>query len=258
MALCLTPLFSGSSGNAILVSSPRTKVLIDAGVSCRKLEKALHSIGEAVDDIKGILITHEHSDHIQGVGILSRRYNIPVYATAPTWEAACDKLGSVRSALARVIGKEPFYIDDLLIEPFEIPHDAQTRWATASRAATAVLRSPPTRLFPQEGAPAARLRSGAAESNHDLKCSSPGATLTSSSSASGRAAATCPTTTRRKPPCGCVRGRLVHTAGASPRENNSSTSRSAPSPTHCWKWHHARARHQQSRLPRPRDGPVPD
>ncbi|NLT98235.1 MAG: MBL fold metallo-hydrolase [Christensenellaceae bacterium] len=124
MALCLTPLFSGSSGNAILVSSQRSKVLIDAGVSGRKLEEALHSIGETVDDIKGILITHEHSDHIQGVGILSRRYNIPVDATAPTWEAACDKLGSVRSMLARVIGKEPFYIDDLLIEPFEIPHDA--------------------------------------------------------------------------------------------------------------------------------------
>jgi phosphoribosyl 1,2-cyclic phosphodiesterase len=124
MALSLTPLFSGSSGNAILVSSQRSKVLIDAGVSGRRLEEALRSVGEAVDDIKGILITHEHSDHIQGAGILSRRHNIPVYATAPTWAASCDKLGSVRSALTRVIGKDPFYIDDLLIEPFDVPHDA--------------------------------------------------------------------------------------------------------------------------------------
>jgi phosphoribosyl 1,2-cyclic phosphodiesterase len=124
MALSLTPLFSGSSGNAILVSSDRSKILIDAGVSGRRLEEALHSIGETINDIKGILITHEHSDHIQGAGVLSRKHNIPVYATAPTWAASCDKLGSVRSALARVIGKDPFYIDDLMIEPFEISHDA--------------------------------------------------------------------------------------------------------------------------------------
>jgi phosphoribosyl 1,2-cyclic phosphodiesterase len=124
MSLSLTPLFSGSSGNAILVSSGRSKILIDAGVSGRRLEMALHGIGEAVGDLKGILITHEHSDHIQGAGILSRKHGIPVYATAPTWAASCDKLGSVRSAMERIIGKDPFYIDDLLIEPFEIPHDA--------------------------------------------------------------------------------------------------------------------------------------
>lgn len=124
MALSLTPLFSGSSGNAILVSSERSKILIDAGVSGKRMEEALHGIGETIDDIKGILITHEHSDHIQGAGILSRRHNIPVFANTLTWEACGDKLGNVRSALVRVIGKDPFYIDDLLIEPFEISHDA--------------------------------------------------------------------------------------------------------------------------------------
>ena len=124
MALSLTPLFSGSSGNAILISSGTSHILVDAGVSGRRIEEALHSVGQDVRDIKGILITHEHSDHIAGAGILSRKHDIPVYATAPTWEACSEKLGSVQSRLARVIGKTGFYIDDLLIEPYDIPHDA--------------------------------------------------------------------------------------------------------------------------------------
>ncbi|MDD5017327.1 MAG: MBL fold metallo-hydrolase [Eubacteriales bacterium] len=124
MALSLTPLFSGSSGNAILICSERTKILVDAGVSGKRLEQALLSIGENIRDIKGILITHEHSDHIQGAGILSRKHDIPVYATEPTWLACGDKLGSVHSRLTRIISKNAFYIDDLLIEPYDIPHDA--------------------------------------------------------------------------------------------------------------------------------------
>lgn len=124
MALSLTPLFSGSSGNAILISSGTTRILVDAGVSGRRLEEALRSVDQYARDIKGILITHEHSDHIQGAGILSRKHNIPVYATAPTWEACAGKLGNVHSRLTRVISKTGFYIDDLLIEPYDIPHDA--------------------------------------------------------------------------------------------------------------------------------------
>lgn len=124
MALSLTPLFSGSSGNAILISSGTSRVLVDAGVSGRRIEEALRSVDEDIRDIKGILITHEHSDHIQGAGILSRKHSIPVYATAPTWEACADKLGNVHSSLQRIISKAGFYIDDLLIEPYEIPHDA--------------------------------------------------------------------------------------------------------------------------------------
>ncbi len=124
MALSLAPLFSGSSGNAILISSGNTRVLVDAGVSGRRIEEALRSIGQDIREIKGILITHEHSDHIQGAGILSRKHSIPVFATAPTWEACGDKLGRVQSRLQRIIAKSEFYIDDLLIEPYEIPHDA--------------------------------------------------------------------------------------------------------------------------------------
>lgn len=123
MSLSLSPLFSGSSGNAILISSNRTKILVDAGVSCKRIEQALLSLGENIKDLKGILITHEHSDHIAGIEVLSRKHGIPVFATEPTWLSGAAKL-CVHSRLTRVISKSGFYIDDLLVEPFELPHDA--------------------------------------------------------------------------------------------------------------------------------------
>lgn len=123
MSVFLSPLFSGSSGNAILTGSERTKILVDAGISCKRIEEALLSIGENVNGIKGILITHEHSDHISGIKVLSKKHHIPVYATEKTWEACSEKL-EVSPELTRVISKNDFYINDLLIEPFELPHDA--------------------------------------------------------------------------------------------------------------------------------------
>jgi phosphoribosyl 1,2-cyclic phosphodiesterase len=122
MPLSLSPLFSGSSGNAILISSGRTKILVDAGVSCKRIEEALKSIGEDAADISGILITHEHSDHIAGVQVLSKKHGIPVYATEPTW-LSMSKV-DIQTRFTRVISKTDFYIDDLLVEPFELPHDA--------------------------------------------------------------------------------------------------------------------------------------
>ena len=124
MALTFIPLFSGSSGNATLVCSGRTKVLIDAGVSGSRLEEALAGAGEDIRDVRGILITHEHNDHIAGAGVLSRKHNIPIYATDGTWQAGVKKLGSVHPRHVRIIDKTEFFIDDLLVEPFAIPHDA--------------------------------------------------------------------------------------------------------------------------------------
>ncbi len=124
MEFSISPLFSGSSGNCMLVSSSATKILVDAGVSGRRIEQALRCIGEDIKSIKGILITHEHADHTAGAGILSRRYQIPVYATAQTFEAGGERLGNIKSRHMRNISKSGFYIDELLIEPFDIPHDA--------------------------------------------------------------------------------------------------------------------------------------
>lgn len=123
MSLSLSPLFSGSSGNAVLIGSERTKILVDAGVSCRRIEQALKAVGTDAADIKAILITHEHSDHIAGAEVFSRKHSIPVFMTEPTWLACSSKL-SISPRLSRVVSKSEFYIDDLLIEPFELPHDA--------------------------------------------------------------------------------------------------------------------------------------
>jgi len=118
-------LFSGSSGNCIFVSSSETAVLIDAGLSGRKIEKALESIGESFDRISAILVTHEHIDHIYGAGVLSRRYNIPVYANSETWEAMRPFLGKMAPGHIRCIDVgQPLEIGDIQVKSFPIPHDA--------------------------------------------------------------------------------------------------------------------------------------
>lgn len=118
-------LFSGSSGNCIFISSKETAILIDAGLSGRKIEKAIESIGESFDNISAIFITHEHSDHIHGAGILSRRYKLPVYANSETWEAMRPFMGKMASEHIRYIEVgEPLEIGDIQIKSFPIPHDA--------------------------------------------------------------------------------------------------------------------------------------
>jgi len=118
-------LFSGSSGNCIYVSYNGTSILIDAGVSGRRIEAALREIGESLDNISGIFITHEHSDHINGAGIISRRHKIPIYANTETWEAMRPFLGKLQSEHVRCIevGEEKT-IGDITVRSFPIPHDA--------------------------------------------------------------------------------------------------------------------------------------
>lgn len=116
-------LFSGSSGNCLYIKSETTNLLIDAGVSARRIVNALAEIGENPFDIDGILVSHEHSDHCKGVGILSRKYNIPVYANQETWEAM--ELGEIgESCVKEFTQEQDFTIGDLKIFPFPIPHDA--------------------------------------------------------------------------------------------------------------------------------------
>lgn len=125
MELRFSPLFSGSSGNSVYVKGGDTELLIDAGVSCSRLTAELSAVGADARDIQAILITHEHSDHIKGVGIFARKYGTPVYATAPTWQAMEDKLGDLSPELRRVIEPEQdFFIGNLNIQPFSTPHDA--------------------------------------------------------------------------------------------------------------------------------------
>ena len=85
------PLYSGSSGNCICVGSDDCHVLIDAGISGKRIENGLNSIDLKTADMQGILITHEHIDHIAGLGVIARRYGIPMYATGETVDAILHK-----------------------------------------------------------------------------------------------------------------------------------------------------------------------
>ncbi|CDF59010.1 MBL fold metallo-hydrolase [Thermobrachium celere] len=118
-------LYSGSSGNSIYIGTHRTKILVDAGLSGKKIQEALLEIGVNPSEIKAILITHEHDDHIKAAGILSRRFNIPIYANAETWIAMESQIGDVKEENIKVFNRyEPFEIGDITVIPFKIPHDA--------------------------------------------------------------------------------------------------------------------------------------
>lgn len=117
-------LFSGSSGNSIFVSSDNTKILIDAGMPGKNIENALQSINQNPAELDGIFVTHEHSDHIKGVGVLSRRYNIPVYANELTWVAMQNQIGNIKEHNIRVMSESQVNIKDMDILSYKIPHDA--------------------------------------------------------------------------------------------------------------------------------------
>lgn len=127
MRLC--SIASGSSGNCIYAGSVNTHLLIDAGVSCKRIEQGLQKAELTAKDLSGILVTHEHIDHIQGLGVLARKYGIPMYGTKGTLEGvmqAGKNLGVFDSSLLREIKTdENIRIGDLLIHPFRISHDAK-------------------------------------------------------------------------------------------------------------------------------------
>jgi phosphoribosyl 1,2-cyclic phosphodiesterase len=125
MDLC--SIASGSSGNCIFVGSEHTKLLVDAGISGKKIENGLSSIDVCPSDLQGILITHEHADHIQGLGVLARRYNTPIYGTAETINSIIKmkSIGRISEELLHyVVPDKAFQINDITVEPFSTSHDA--------------------------------------------------------------------------------------------------------------------------------------
>jgi len=118
-------LYSGSSGNSLLVQNDKTKILIDSGESARKIENALSSIDVSADTLDAIIVTHEHIDHVKSLGTLSKKYNIPVYATDGTWASMQEKTKKIDDNLKNIIKpSSEFNIGNLIIDPFSIPHDA--------------------------------------------------------------------------------------------------------------------------------------
>lgn len=118
-------LYSGSSGNSLFVETQNTKLLIDAGVSSKKIETALNDINIDPSTLDGILVTHEHIDHVQGLGTLSKKFNLPVFVNQETLDAMPkqkDKIPENNIKTFKISDK--FDIGDLEIKPFSIPHDA--------------------------------------------------------------------------------------------------------------------------------------
>ena len=118
-------LYSGSSGNSSLVQSKNINILVDAGVSGKKIVDALASINVGIEHISAILITHEHIDHTQSISTLSKKYNIPVYANKKTWDAMPDKKSKISNDnVCYFNNNKPFTLNDITVHPFDIPHDA--------------------------------------------------------------------------------------------------------------------------------------
>lgn len=121
----LCSLFSGSSGNAALVKAGNTKILVDCGGSGAQIEAALRQAGADPGEIDCIFITHEHIDHTKGVGVMSRRYNLPIYASRGTWRSMISKIGKIDAdSIFYIQGGVPFAVGDAVITPFKTPHDA--------------------------------------------------------------------------------------------------------------------------------------
>lgn len=117
-------LFSSSSGNSTFIGSAKTGILIDAGVSAKRLKEALISRELDPAALGGIFITHEHSDHIRGMRILASTYNIPVYATAGTMDFL-EENGHVTSKFPfEVIDEKGIEVGDLFVKAFKTPHDS--------------------------------------------------------------------------------------------------------------------------------------
>lgn len=122
MRLC--SLASGSSGNSVLIQSDHATILIDAGYSAKRIESLLRAVGVHPKTLDAILVTHEHSDHIAGLGVLTRRYHLPIYANEKTWRAMEKKVGRHRDRDHVVFrNKQPFQIKDIAILPVPVHHD---------------------------------------------------------------------------------------------------------------------------------------
>lgn len=118
-------LYSGSSGNSFLIQTENSNILIDAGVSCKKIEEALDFFKVSPTKIDGLLITHEHIDHTKSIGLLSSKYSIPIYANKETWNSLLDTNKKLENANINFFkDNKSFELNDLKISPFSTPHDA--------------------------------------------------------------------------------------------------------------------------------------
>ena len=114
---------SGSSGNCVFVSAGGTHVLIDAGISCRRISTALKALGVGLDDLSGVLITHEHADHVAGLATMTKNHPVSLYATGPTLDAVRRRLPRIMGELIPVTAGERTDVGAMAVIPFATSHD---------------------------------------------------------------------------------------------------------------------------------------
>ena len=130
MSVSVSMLASGSRGNCAIVASARTRILVDAGLSCRETFKRMKAVGGDPQALSAILITHEHSDHVYGLATLAKKLRIPVFMTGATHQAWARALRDENGEKPRLEKYErfesghSFQVGDILVKPFTIPHDA--------------------------------------------------------------------------------------------------------------------------------------
>lgn len=123
--LKISVLASGSSGNATYIESSKTKLLLDGGLSGKKIAELMSQINRDPNDLDAIIVSHEHSDHIKGVGVMSRRYDLDIYANDKTWQAMGSKIGKIKTEHKFLFDKTKLKtIGDIDILSFGVSHDA--------------------------------------------------------------------------------------------------------------------------------------
>src|SRR5690554_6561938 len=121
MTIKFCALSSGSSGNCLFLSTGKTSILVDAGLSGKRIEQLMAQIDKSPRSVAAILVTHDHIDHTSGVGVLSRRFDLPIYANPLTWQAMSEVIGRIAPKNIREFytGRE-FCIADLCIKPYPV------------------------------------------------------------------------------------------------------------------------------------------
>ena len=122
--ITLPTLASGSSGNSLLLSSGSTHILVDAGISARRISRSLQDLGLSPDALSAIVLTHEHSDHICGLNTLMKHHEIPIYTAAPTGRQLTYRIAFLEDRIHPVEPDVPFVLGDLQVMPFSTLHDA--------------------------------------------------------------------------------------------------------------------------------------
>jgi len=154
---------SGSNGNCCLVEDKGVCVLIDAGKSGREIEARMHAMGKSIEDVDGIVITHAHSDHVSGAGVLARRYGIPLYMTPETHREALPRIGDI--PVRKFAAHKSFKVRSLAIKPVATSHSISSTGFVVGKFG---LFTDTGMVTKQMEAALPKLKGVLLESNHDI------------------------------------------------------------------------------------------